>query len=241
MHENLSNHLPTECPACGANDIHFLFPGNIGRNIDERFSQYAYYDDIFRCGQCGLLSQRQSKDTASIISLLMAEKYLDETIGTLNLVEKNQQFSILLDLIRRHTSLADKQVLDVGANTGVFLSMLKDDTPHLSGVEPSSEAATSARQTFGLDVENAVIAKASLKPESFDVITMFDVVEHLTDPLSDLMILHRALKLGGRIFITTHDSGTLYVKLLGKRYPMLMYQHFYHFSPKSLALMLQRA
>jgi SAM-dependent methyltransferase len=232
---------PTECPACGARSFRLVFPGNIGRNVDDRFSQYAFYDDMFRCGGCGLLAQRQSKDTESIIRLLAAEKYLDETIGVLNLAEKNHQFSILIAMMRRHVSLAHKRVLDVGANTGVFLDLLKADTDYRCGIEPSKEAASAARERFGLNVQNAVIATARLPDQAFDVITMFDVVEHLTEPVSDFTNLRRTLKPGGRIFITTHDIDTLYARLLGKRYPMLMYQHFYHFSPETLAMLLRRA
>ena len=231
---------PVECPACGSHDFKFAFAGNIGRNIDSRFSQYAFYDDMFRCQRCGLLAQRQSLDKAAIIDLLTRERYLDETIGALNLAEKDQQFTVLLAIIRLHALLANKRVLDIGANTGVFLDMLKSETRHRRGIEPSTEAALAARTQFGLDVQNAVIATADLPRDYFDVMTMFDVVEHLTDPVSDFTILHQSLKPGGRIFITTHDIGTLYARLLGKRYPMLMYQHFYHYTPKTLGLLLTR-
>jgi 2-polyprenyl-3-methyl-5-hydroxy-6-metoxy-1,4-benzoquinol methylase len=235
-----SPELPIRCEVCGGSGFALLFKGNIGRNIEQRFSQYAYYDDIYRCGDCGLLVQRQSHDYDAIVRLLKSEKYLDEAIGALNLTEKHHQFRQLIDIIRRHGTLDDARVLDVGANTGVFLNMLREYTPHLRGIEPSSDAVAAARERFGLDVQNGVIAELAAEDESFDVITMFDVIEHLTHPARDLAHLLPKLRPGGRIYITTHDAGTLYARLWGSHYPMLMYQHFFHFSPKTLGRLLER-
>jgi 2-polyprenyl-3-methyl-5-hydroxy-6-metoxy-1,4-benzoquinol methylase len=232
--------LPVRCEVCGGSEFVLLFKGNIGRNIEQRFSQYAYYDDIYRCSDCGLLAQRQSHDHDAIVSLLKSEKYLDEAIGQLNLKEKQHQFRQLIDIIRRHGTLNGARVLDVGANTGVFLNMLREYTPHLRGIEPSVDAVAAARKFFDLDIQNGVIAELASEDESFDVITIFDVIEHLTHPARDLAQLLPKLRRGGRIYITTHDSGTLYARLWGSHYPMLMYQHFFHFSPKTLARLLER-
>ena len=65
------------------------------------------------------------------------------------------------------------------------------------------------------------------------------VVEHLTNPMEDLQKLFLKLKPGGKIFITTHDIETWLSKISGRQYPMLMYQHFFHFSPKTLSQMLE--
>ena len=70
---------------------------------------------------------------------------------------------------------------------------------------------------------------------------MWDVVEHLYDPVSDLATLFPKLKPGGRIFIATHDMNSNFCKMLGKRNPLLMYQHFYHFSPSTLSVALRFA
>jgi 2-polyprenyl-3-methyl-5-hydroxy-6-metoxy-1,4-benzoquinol methylase len=232
--------FPASCEVCGGSNFAFLYKGNIDRNIEQRFSQYAYYDDIYRCRDCGVLVQRQRHNDDTIVGLLKSEKYLDERIGELNLEEKHHQFRQLLGIIRNYSELKDARVLDVGANTGVFLDMVREFTPHVRGIEPSTEAAAAARERFGLDVQNGVIAELSADDASFDVITMFDVIEHLTHPSRDLAILHSKLRPGGRIYISTHDSGTLYARLWGSHYPMLMYQHFFHFSPKTLSRLMER-
>lgn len=235
----MSGSLPP-CALCGQSSFELRFPGNIGEDVGSRFSQYAYYDDIYRCRVCGLVVQHRRHDQATISRLLKAEKYLDEAIGELNLREKHVQFETLLKVIEAFGSIDGKRVLDVGANTGLFLSMIRERAASVRGVEPSSEAAANARREFGLDVQDCLIAEADLPDDAFDVITMFDVVEHLTDPAGDLAFLACKLAPGGRIFMSTHDIGTLLAKLTGPGYPMLMYQHFFHFTPHTLGLMAEK-
>tara|TARA_B100000315_G_scaffold260886_1_gene326844 strand:+ start:1917 stop:2858 length:942 start_codon:yes stop_codon:yes gene_type:complete len=230
----------SKCNLCGNNDFKLLFHGNIGDDVGSRFSQYAYYDDIYRCNNCRLVAQRQLYDGEAIKQFLQEEKYLDEAIGNLNLVEKHFQFNVLTKIIEKHTAIDDQELLDVGANTGVFLASVKDRVKTAQGIEASKEATYAARTIHGLDVQAGLIADVNLPDEQFDIITMFDVIEHLTDPMNDLNILFRKLKPGGKIFVTTHDIETLLAKISGRHYPMLMYQHFFHFSPKTLSKMLEK-
>lgn len=229
------------CALCGQNSYELRFPGNIGDDIGSRFSQYAYYDDIYRCRVCGLVAQHRRHGPEAIAALLKAEKYLDEAIGELNLREKHVQFETLLGIVESYRPLAGKRVLDVGANTGLFLSMARGRAGSVRGVEPSREAAENARREFGLDVQDCLISEANLPDDAFDVVTMFDVVEHLTDPAADLAFLARKVAPGGAVFISTHDIGTWLAKLSGPGYPMLMYQHFFHFTPHTLGLMVEKA
>ncbi len=228
------------CNLCGGRNHELVFKGNIGSFDYNRFSQYHAYGDIYRCLDCGLTAQRLSHNESEILDLLRSEKYLDEAIGELNLREKKVFFQWLIDFIKTITAVDDRFVLDVGANTGVFLNELKPYTAKLYGVEPSDEAAEHC-SVQGLEVQNAVIGQADLPDEFFDIAVLWDVVEHLYDPNQDIQTIFRKLKPGGFIFISTHDIDGLFARLTGAKYPMLMYQHFFHFSRRSLALMLQKA
>jgi SAM-dependent methyltransferase len=225
---------PTQCELCGSKSMHLLHRGNIDDRIEDRFSQYAFYDDMYRCAACGLIVEQRIRSEAEIKQLLAREVYLDEAIGQLNVAEKHHQFNQLIGLMQRHADLSQARILDIGANTGVFLSMLRRYTPNLMGIEPSEEAARFARESFALDVRAAVIADADLAADRFDMITGWDVIEHLTEPLSDLRRLHQAARSGGLLFLTTHDIGSILARLTGPAYPMYMYQHFYHFTPTTL-------
>ncbi len=228
------------CELCGKEQFVLLFKGNMGDVDEDRFAQYSNYNDILQCEGCGLVVQKPLDDKAAVFTKIRDEKYLDEKLGSLNLQEKHIHFEMLVQTIREFSSLEGAAVLDVGANTGVFLRLLQRYGCKLYGLEPSVEAAEFASKTPGIVMQNAVLEDAVLPEQHFDIITMWDVIEHLYHPRADLARLFSKLKPGGKIFITTHDVGDWFAKVMGRHYPMLMYQHFFHFSKRTMSLMLQQ-
>jgi len=227
-----------QCNLCGNHEFGLLYQGTLSNEHTERFAQYALYGDLYRCADCGLVHQRLNHNVGEIVALLEKEKYLDEPIGQLNYKEKAVQFSRLTSHIRRFTDMRGAALLDVGANTGVFLRECQAFGAQLAGIEPSQEAAEACQQQ-GLDVKNCVVENADFGTRTFDIVTMWDFVEHLYDPKADLAKTFALLRPGGFLFISTHDVDGLFAKLSGSQYPMFMYQHFFHFSPKTLSRMLR--
>jgi 2-polyprenyl-3-methyl-5-hydroxy-6-metoxy-1,4-benzoquinol methylase len=123
---------------------------------------------------CGLVAQAPLRDDArTIYELIAGEKYLDEAIDEMNLREKVVQFDQLIGFIRRHTDPAGKRLLDAGANTGVFIHTVTKLGAHADGIEPSSEACDVARRQFGIaSTRNAVIGKAALPRDAYDIVTL---------------------------------------------------------------------
>jgi len=109
-----------------------------------------------------------------------------------------------------------------------------------SGVEPSAWAARRA-QDKKHQVVNAPLRKANLPAGSFDLVTLWDVIEHLHDPLGQLREIHRLLKPGGVFGLSTMDAGCLFAKLAGRRWPWFMRMHLYYFTRGTLTRMLQQA
>lgn len=229
-----------QCNLCDGNQFDLLFYGNLQPDDLQRFSQYARYGDILKCRQCGFVMQKFEHDHETILQYLKSEKYLDEEIGSLNLQEKHYQFDVLIRYMNAICPIRGKTLLDAGANTGIFLNLIQPIVDSVQGIEPSKEAATSARQMFGLDVQEAVISEADVQDNHFDIITMWDVIEHLYNPRHDLEFLFGKLKPGGFVFISTHDIEDVYARLTGSDYPFLMYQHFCHFSKRTLRMMLEK-
>lgn len=229
------------CILCGNEKMKLLFNGTLESMNMSRFSQYALYGNIYKCQGCGFVIEEKSHKTEEIIEYLKTEEYGDEIIGQLNLQEKADAYAPLVKVIEKHRPMAGAKLLDVGANTGVFLDLVRRLGADPYGLEPSTEATAIANARFDLNIQNEVISGIDAPDEYFDIITMWDVVEHLYDPLSDLATLLPKLKPGGCIFIATHDINNNFCKLLGKRNPLLMYQHFHHFSPSTLNAALELA
>lgn len=132
------------------------------------------------------------------------------------------------------------KLLDVGAATGYFMGIAKAHGWEVEGVEISEYAASLGRAK-GLPIYTGTLEDMNLAEGSFDAITLFDIVEHLRDPKSVILEASRLLKKGGVIVITTPDSGSLWARVLGRHWHLVVPpEHLILFNRKNLADLLRR-
>ncbi|MFN3466858.1 MAG: class I SAM-dependent methyltransferase [Candidatus Brocadiales bacterium] len=98
---------------------------------------------------------------------------------------------------RIEASFQTGRLLDVGCGKGYFLEMARKKGWGVYGVDPSQEAILFARNSLGLEVFAGELKDARLKSESFDVITAWNVLDHMYDPWGDVQEMSRVLKRGG--------------------------------------------
>jgi cyclopropane fatty-acyl-phospholipid synthase-like methyltransferase len=132
---------------------------------------------------------------------------------------------------------AGRCLLDVGAYIGVFVEVAAAAGWRAHGVEPSEWAAAEARRR-GLDVRVGTLATVGWPAASFDVMTMWDVIEHFVDPATELDRARQLLRPGGWLVVHTMDIDAPIARLMGRRWPWLMDMHLYYFSARTLSRML---
>ena len=134
------------------------------------------------------------------------------------------------------------KILDVGCATGFFLELAKSRGWDVYGTDVSKFASEYAKKKSGLrNIFYGDLKKVKFKDDMFDVITIFDVIEHLPDPKNTLKRIYNLLRKNGLIVITTPDSGSIAAKLLGRRWEEFRRarEHTYFFSKKTLSRMLR--
>lgn len=143
-----------------------------------------------------------------------------------------------LDWVARF-SRSGGRLLDVGANVGSFVREAMERFETI-GLEPSKAAVAWGRAHLGSALEVGSIAEENpAYVGRFDVVTLFDVIEHLDDPAAALRQCRRYLAPGGRLFITTPDMGSPAARLLGRAwYYIDLDQHISMFPAASLIRML---
>ena len=135
-----------------------------------------------------------------------------------------------------------RRLLDVGAAYGLLLVAARAHGFDGVGVEPVAACAAFAERELGETVLSGRIEDLDLPPESFDVATMLDVVEHFDDPRAAVRRVHSLLRPGGLLVVETGDLDALVSRACGKRW--YFYdppQHVTFFSRRSLVAMLARA
>lgn len=141
------------------------------------------------------------------------------------------------------------KVLDIGCATGVFLDMMKHKGFEPYGVDISDYASKYARENFGIKMFKGKLEDSKFKDELFDVITMWDFIEHVTNPTEVLNIANRLLKKGGMLYILTINDDSMLETLSRLSYNMGMKKpaeithpmhHVHHYTDATLRALLHK-
>jgi len=133
-----------------------------------------------------------------------------------------------------------QRLLDLGCATGNFLHMMQRSSQwQVKGVDPSPEATRYARERRGLDVFTGELTEARYPDGYFDVVTLWQVIEHLHDPKGTLSEIRRILKPGGLLLISTPNLQSWDARLFGRYWAGLdAPRHLYVFSSQTLGRLL---
>ena len=215
---------------------------------------------IYQCQHCKLvftdqksLKHKQGKDMYSEDYFTVTHPNFFKASGVdypkyLKNSKKLQTFLREVKILKKHKP--NGKLLDIGCATGVFLDMAKKEGFDTFGVELSEYAAKHAAEKFKLNVFNGKLEDSKFKKESFDVITMWDFIEHVPDPVSILKKARELLKDDGIMVIQTINDDSLMCKMADKIYkytngkiskPAALVHpihHITHFSKRTLFHML---
>ena len=200
-------------------------------------SSYRFH----RCDKCGLLFVwPMPVDNLAIYS----EDYFAGAREGFGYVDYDHDKATMQPTFERYLDLLSqgaagrRRLLDVGAATGFFLEIARRRDWSVTGVEPSAFAAGLARNK-GLDVRHGVVEELDAPDGSFDVVTMWDVLEHVRQPRASLAAAFRLLRPGGLLALNTPDAGSLLARLLGLRWHLVVPpEHLVLFHQQSLRLLL---
>lgn len=238
--------MDVRCNLCGADDAKVRYPSTLEERepgAAEGWSAYACtstgygrHQTIVQCQRCGLVYTNPRNDDQTILDTYEAvedDLYIEEREGRVLTFEHH------LKPLERLTGRPNhRRLLDVGCHIGVFLDIAEQHGWDAWGIEPSQWAVVQARAQ-NLHVIEGTLASAGLPAASFDVITMWDVIEHLTDPKTTLQHAHRLLKPSGLLVVHTIDIESGLARLMGPRWPWLMEMHLTYFSRRTLRMMLE--
>ena len=132
------------------------------------------------------------------------------------------------------------RLLDVGCATGVFLQGVRSTGQwEVEGVEMSEYAAQTARDLYHLQVYQGTLEQAAFADESFDAVTLWDVLEHLHDPRASLCEIRRILKSDGILVLRVPNASGWDARLFGRYWAGFEPpRHLYVFTPATLNALL---
>lgn len=131
-------------------------------------------------------------------------------------------------------------LLDIGCGAGFFLDVAAEKGLSAYGVELSTEASNKTKLRHR-NVFNGSLEHARYPDSFFDVVTIFDLIEHVLNPDITIREIHRIVKPGGFVVFTTPDISSWHAKIMGKYwYQINPHQHLFYFSPSTIKRILEK-
>ncbi len=168
-------------------------------------------------------------------------RYKDEAVA-LEVAKANADLKLVMNLERYKWISKFKsagRLLDVGAGWGHFVWAGRYTTFQTEGIEPSEQNAKFASQHLNVPVKHGDFLDMNAE-EVFDVVTMWDVLEHINEPITFVQQAYRVLKSGGIVVIKVPDASSPIAKLSGRIWHNISQEHVNLFGKKTLSLLLQR-
>jgi SAM-dependent methyltransferase len=231
------------CLVCGNLEILPLYAATFAEPIEMAAAYFlanrtaTAHGSIVRCRDCGFVftSPRFSnQEYDRIYSEIRPPADRDSSFET----AKAARFRRLAAVVREFQPCG-RAFLDFGCGDGGFLRQF--DSSGGRGFEIGSEG----RRTVGpceIVIGNwATIAGSPIfPPASFDFVVAFDVLEHLPRIDEDLDLIRTVLKNGGHFFVSVPNSESFVARAMGKRWNMLLLEHLWYFSPKTLERLMAK-
>ncbi|HYC39037.1 MAG TPA: class I SAM-dependent methyltransferase [Chitinophagaceae bacterium] len=227
------------CPVCGSTALRHVFYARDHLVTGESFP-------VIECAECSLRFTQDAPDVSSIADYYRSEDYISHS-GTSRGLVSRLYHRIRRRTLRKKRNLAERlskanrgRLLDVGAGTGHYLQQMKEHGWLVMGTEPSELARQAALHLHGIELQPAS-ALFQFAPASFDLITLWHVLEHLHDLHASVGQLKKLLSAAGTMLIAVPNYQSKDSRAYGEYWAAYdVPRHLYHFSPQSMQTLLQR-
>lgn len=188
----------------------------------KEYFKYSKEHGLVRCQECGLIQTKPMPSEGFLRDWYQKYDVLGEREPYYQALASDDPWKTSegLDIARqfarvkgeisdiRHQTSEKLRVLDVGSGPGLFLDLVKRAGWEGVGIELNQKAVKQSHERFGIDARAGTLHSVGLPKESFDLITLWDIFEHVPDPCGLLRRAHALLKSGGLLFIETPNASS---------------------------------
>lgn len=232
------------CPLCGLpNDSNALVETNldVGRLDDFAFAarkvpEYMHYR-LISCPVCDLLYANPLPRPGTLAKAYQ-EAAFDSSEEAYYASCTYGRF--VREIIKKLPDLVG--AIDIGTGNGAFLEqLLAKGFTDVIGVEPSKAPVAAAKDEIRPLIRHSLFQPRDFENCSFSLVTCFQTLEHLYDPMGMCRNAYKMLKKAGAVFLICHNRRSLSTKLLGFKSPIFDIEHLQLFSPRSVRYLLEQS
>jgi SAM-dependent methyltransferase len=234
-------HVP--CPLCGADDYEVVYEARYDRVKDADLVQKfrasgdeLLIDQLVRCRRCSMQYINPRLQGEAIVAGYVGG---EDPAYVSQLHARERTFEAALDEIERAAG-GKGRLLDIGTAAGAFVAAAVRRGWDAEGCEPNRWLAEWGANHYGIRIRQGELFAQQYEPASFDVITLWDVIEHTPDPRAVLERCCTLLKPRGILVVNYPDIRSWIARLLGRRWLFLISVHLHYFDRRTMRLMLER-
>ena len=228
------------CSLCGSCESKFLFDAkDRAHGIKGSFT-------YVKCTDCGLVYMNPQISPEDVKAFYPDDyaphkSHLDKAGKSEKMSKSRLERSLPKLLLQKLNE--NSRVLDVGCGSGKFLGGIKNIFGcKVYGLDISEQAAKIAKDDYGIEVFTGVVTVAPFPPDYFDVITAWQYLEHVHNPLESLQMFYRLLKPDGLCAISTPNFDSFNAKIFKDRwFGLECPRHLYIYTPETINKLLQKA
>ena len=235
--------VPRACPLCGGEDATVVVEATLdeGRLTASAFASRKLpeymHSRMVECKSCGMLYANPVLQQEAL-----AEAYKDASFDSG--VESRLAAITYRAILEPHLPALPSRnsALDIGAGDGAFLEeLLALGFQSVAGVEPSEAPIAAAKPTVRGYLKCGIFDAEQFAAESLDLITCFQVIEHVWDPVKIAADAHALLKPGGLFVIVAHNRRAFSARILGTKSPIFDIEHLQLFDRSTGAALMRTA
>lgn len=227
------------CPCCGATDI---LPKITA--IDHTVSKEKF--EIWECNTCSARFTQNVPTQNFIGRYYQSADYISHTdtkkglINSLYHLVRKRTLRQKQRLLEKITGMGKGTLLDIGAGTGAFASFMKNAGWRVTGLEPDEATRQRAAKIYNFSLQSTS-ELFDLPGSSFDVVTLWHVLEHVHALHEYMSQIQFVLKPGGKAFIAVPNYTSYDADLYKQHWAAYdVPRHLYHFSPESMKLLIEK-
>ncbi len=228
--------INTKCPVCH-HTVDVIKQPSLFKLRDE----YDHSYEIVACSKCNTVFTWFDTDITINQYYDELDYSLQDTRKTIFHTIQEIEYNRVLQKVSKEENGSQKKLLDFGCGKGVFLSFAKEKRFYVKGVETSLPRAGFAEKYFHIQVNTDIYTSGQIFPDKFDVLTLFHVIEHLSDPQVLLNNLVKDnLEKAGILVIEAPNFNSWQSKWAESRWMQLdVPRHIIHFTPDSLRKLVE--
>ncbi len=232
------------CNLCGSDSYNTIRPARRADYTDvdpmafHSSSDEILQDPLVKCTVCGLqyVTPRVKPDIVLRGYSGVEDKTFISQAGA-----RERTFKRCLNIVQSVWKKKPGRILDVGTAGGSFLEVAKDAGWEVFGCEPNKWLCKWCLENYGIHLSQGTLFDANFDTEAFDIVTLWDVLEHTADPSANLTECARLLKPGGLLVVNVPDIGTWLPKIMGSKWVFLVSVHYFYYTKQTIRATLEKS